>query len=142
MRELTSHQWFQSRPSLVIERCGGASLGNCYCASYFRVTSTQPLSKEDLSALRLIGLLGCGQEFIANYITCDGKKEQLPIKVDWKTIIEPTGVDVVQCVEVDNKTGKPTSDEPAICPYTEKPYPPHKIPYFIYECESRADSSD
>ena len=68
------------RPSLVIEHLGGRNLGRCYNAMFYRVTSTQALSRDDLSRLRDIGFLGYGQEFI-----CEG-----PVRYEDAV---PTGID-------------------------------------------------
>lgn len=152
----TNFVYRNERPSLTIAPAGGANLGRCYSASYFDVTSTRPLSMEDLKLLRDIGFLGYGQEFMAHQVigeekvqvpqrfnpgryTVDFKEgdEQLPSAKD----VKPSGIDVVPCVMVDRATGAVIPGE-AINPYSGKPYAPNKQPYFTYRCESRVDSSD
>lgn len=113
------------RPLLIVESTGGASLGNCYNASYQRVTSTQRLGRKEIEALREAGVLGYGQEF---YIRsrCDGQEAA-------------AGHDAVSCVTVVNGV---VTDEPAVNDYTGEPYAPVQRPYFVYETESRVDSGD
>lgn len=118
-----SHVWKSPRPKLVIESRGGANLGRCYNAQYFEVTSTTALCREDLYKLREMGFLGYGQEFRVSGPFSDEDHE-------------PTGVDVVQCVNTE------TGETPAVNPYSGKPYPDHEFPYYVYRCESRVDSSD
>lgn len=120
-----SKVWRQDRPKLVIESKGGANLGRCYNAQYFEVTSTTALCREDLYKLREMGFLGYGQEF---HVTGPFSSEP--------GVPEPTGVDVVQCVDTE------TGEAPAVNPYSGKPYPDHEFPYYVYKCESRVDSSD
>ncbi len=51
-------------PQLVVEITGGANLGRCYNATYFKIKSlNRPLSDDDVRALRDMGWLGYGQEF-------------------------------------------------------------------------------
>jgi len=119
--------FLRTRPELVIEGTGGGSLGNCYSANGWRVTSVHRLTAETLRGLNALGLLGIGQEFYVNS-QADGKEE-------------PAGVDTVPCVVVDKRTGK-RLDEPAINPYSGEPYGSHDYPYFVYDCESRCDSGD
>ena len=111
------------RPSLVIEIAGGRQLGNCYAATYFRVTSCTQLRPDQLTALNKAGLLGLGQEF---HIT--GKEE-------------PAGEDVDACVVIDDVTGR-VLDEPAVNPHTGQLYAPVVSHFFAYEIESRCDSGD
>lgn len=113
----------RKRPSLVIEITGGRQLGNCYAATYYRVTSCVRLRPDQLEALNRAGLLGIGQEFAIT-----GKQE-------------PAGEDVDACVVVDDATGK-VLDEAAVNPYTSEPYPPVVSHFHTYDCESRADSGD
>lgn len=114
------------RPSLVIERTGGASLGACYDESYWRITSTNRIKKETIRQLFELGLIGFGQEFSIKS-QCDGKEP-------------PAGTDTVECVETDQRGN--TLPGPAINPYSGEPYKPYQYPYFVYECVSRCDSGD
>ena len=51
-------------PQLIVERTGGAQLGNCYHASYFKVKSfNRELTQDQVSWLRNNGFLGYGQDF-------------------------------------------------------------------------------
>jgi hypothetical protein len=113
------------RPRLLVEFLFGVSLGNCYSARRYRVTSTQRMARKEIEALREAGVLGHGQEF---YIRsrCDGQEE-------------PAGKDVVPCVTVVDGA---VVDEPAVNPHTGDPYAPIQCGYFVYEVESRVDSSD
>jgi len=114
------------RPMLTIESTGGRSLGRCYSASGYRVTSLRRISQEGLWQLRELGFLGLGQEFsVASQ--CDGKEEP------GLTVEAP-------CVEYD-ASGKALPG-PAINPYSGLPYEPSKYTYYVYDCESRVDSSD
>lgn len=115
----------ETRPRLTIEHLGGQGLGRCYSASYWLVTSTRRLSKEILTDLNHIGVLGFGQEFFI-HSPCDGKEE-------------PAGIDQVPCVGME---GEKIVDEHPNNPYTGKPYGSSPFPYYQYRCESRVDSSD
>lgn len=108
------------RPSLVIESTGGASLGRCYAAMYYKITSTRKLNSEMIKHLWDAGFLGYGQEFMIKS-KCDGTEQ-------------PEGVDVVESLNEDGS--------PQINPYSHKPYPPSKNPYYCYNTEARVDSSD
>lgn len=131
-----------SRARLTIENAGGRNLGRCYNASYYKVTSQDRLDMERLCKLREAGFLGYGQEFEAHFINEEGKKVAVEAKVDWQSPkIEPTGVDVVQCSEVDEDTNEVIKC-PSINPYTGKEDVPTELQYYIYHCESRVDSSD
>lgn len=129
------------RPDLVVESRGGKQLGNCYYASYHRVTSLDPLSGEKLVLLRKAGFLGYGQEFRYEYVNSGGGRSPVPDKIDYTYKVEPTGHDVVPSVEVDEFTDE-VIRSPSINPYSGKEDPPSKVPYYVYECESRVDSSD
>lgn len=121
----TRHIYLSHRPRLTIEYTGGKTLGNFYEASYYRVTSFCRLNLDQLQALRAAGLLGSGQYFTVTS-KCDGSEE-------------PAGYDDVPCVvEIDGQV----VDQPAINPYSGAPYGPVKQPYFVYEIDSRCDSSD
>lgn len=130
------------RPSLAIESRGGANLGRCYNASYFDVTSLSPLSMEDLLRLRECGFLGYGQEFMA-YQVVNGERISVPKSLDWKTKkdVKESGHDIVPCVMIDRTTREVVPGE-AINPYSGKAYEPQPVPFYIYRCESRVDSSD
>jgi hypothetical protein len=111
-----------TRPELTVERTGGKNLGRCYNATYVTVTSLKKLSKEILQDMRTMGLLvGYGQEFRI-HSQCDGDEE-------------PAGHDSIPCV--DDETG-----EPAMNPYSGKPYQPIEVPYYQYKVEHRVDSGD
>jgi hypothetical protein len=114
------------RPALVVESTGGRQLGRCYHESTYRVTSRDKLSKKRLQALFEAGFLGVGQEFFV-VSPCDGTEA-------------PAGEDLVPCVVIAD-SGE-TLDEPAINPYSGKPYPPAPHHYFVYECRTRCDSGD
>lgn len=114
------------RPVLTVEHTGGALLGACYRAMYFKVTSTEMLSADRLRKLFDAGFLGYGQEFQVKS-RCDGKEKE-------------AGVDLVPCSMVDRRTREVIPGE-AINPYSGKPYAPASHPYWIYEVETRVDSS-
>ena len=114
------------RPQLSVECTGGANLGNCYNASYYRVTSITPLTKKSILALRDAGFLGYGQEFLLNS-PCDGKEV-------------PAGMDLMPCKEMDERTRKIVNENPLSKDGTPKP--PIQRPFFVYLCESRVDSGD
>jgi len=123
-----SYVYENTRPMLVVESRGGASLGRCYNACYFRVTSRVKISRERMLKLRDAGFLGFGQEF-SILSKCDGSEQ-------------PAGHDSLPCVECDSSTGKPTGRAPAINPYSGKQYEPIEEAYFVYDVETRVDSSD
>lgn len=113
------------RPRLLVENLGGSSLGRCYSASFQRVTSTLRMTREQLEALRMAGVIHSGQEL---YIRsqCDGKEAA-------------AGEDTVPCVAVVDGA---VVDEPAINPYSGKLYAPIQCSYFVYDIETRCDSGD
>ena len=115
------------RPNLSIECTGGANLGNCYNASYWRVTSRFPLKSDVLHELNKIGVLGFGQEFRI-LSTCDGTEQ-------------PAGFDEAPPVDVDDRTGEPTGKEPRAWNGALLTKPSKQV-YYVYECEARCDSSD
>jgi hypothetical protein len=123
------------RAKLTIEHSSSRSLGRCYSESTYRVTSTSPLKPLTIEAFRAAGLLGTGQEFLSFQVLPDGRRVPLSEQQ------EPSGTDLVEGLEVDEFTGKPTGSAP-LNPYTGKPYPPHSFSYFIYECVTRCDSGD
>jgi hypothetical protein len=112
------------RPNLVIEFVATKSLGRCYSASTFKVTSRRPLKADDLNGLFQLGFLGVGQEF---------KFEGPTVAANYKNST-PTGYDDLQAVNEDGSM--------AINKYTNQPYAPIKDPYYVYTCETRVDSSD
>lgn len=134
------HTWLHERPSLVIEDLGGARLGHHYVAMRYKVTTTQEMSMAMLIALRELSFLGYGQEFSAVQVTSDGKRERIGHLRDAFKPAPPSGVDLVKCVTI-NTISRKVIDEPAINPMTGEPYPIKEFPYYVYECESRADSS-
>jgi len=124
---MKSYTYPRTRPTLSIESTGGARLGNCYNASYYKVTSAWRLTHEQLRKLNAAGVLGFGQEFTVKS-QCDGK--------------EPVAfVDLVPCVVME---GGKVLDEPPVNPYsrTGELYKPSEYGYFVYECEARCDSGD
>lgn len=115
------------RPQLVIESKGGRSLGHCYTASSYRITSLSKLTAEKIQGLFNLGFIGYGQEF--NVLSkCDGTEE-------------PAGIDQVPCTVVDERTGE-VLNEPPTNPYSGKLYAPSATPYYVYDTESRCDSGD
>jgi hypothetical protein len=139
----TSRVYLSDRPLLTVDTKGGKQLGNCYYATYYEVTSTRPLDREQLQALRDSGFLGSGQEFYIRGLKNPegGLDMTIPEKADWKYKPTPTGCDTVPCSEVDDATGKVLKC-PSINPYSGKEDGPTQIPYYVYEIESRVDSSD
>lgn len=139
----TSRIYNNPRPCLVVERVGGGKLGNCYHSMKYKVTSTRAMSMEDMCDLRKAGFLGYGQEFYAKYVKADGTKDAVPQTLDWKTTkdVVATGHDLIECSEVDDRTGE-VLRTPSINPYSGKEDEPREVSYFVYECESRVDSSD
>ena len=109
------------RPTLVIEYTGGKNLGRCYNSASYKITSTYVLDEKTLKALFYAGVIGYGQEF------------HIHSKVGRAS--EIAGIDVKEWV--DDVTG-----EPAINPYTKNLYAPSEQPYYVYNVESRVDSSD
>lgn len=138
----TKNVYINKRPKLTVELSGGTSLGNCYSASYYKVTSSHPLSMKDLTLLREAGFLGYGQEFYVKQVIGDDRIG-VPAALDWQTSpnVKASGHDVIECSEVSNQTGEVVR-VPAINPYSNEPYKPHTENYYIYACESRVDSSD
>lgn len=143
MNNGTKRVYRNPRPQLTIQVTGGAHLGRCYEATYYKVTSKRPLSKKDLRNLRDGGFVGYGQEFMCWYQNSEGNREQVPEELDWRTSkdLVPTCHDVVPCVDVDEVTGEVTKN-PSVNPYSGKEDQPINDPYYVYECESRVDSGD
>lgn len=143
----TDYVYRNDRPALTIVNAGGASLGRCYSASYYDVTSTRPLSMEHLIALRDIGFLGCGQEFMAHQVVNE-ERIAVPFKfAEWgeegpqARDVPASGVDKVPCIMVDRRTREVVPGK-AINPYSGEEYGPNEQSYYVYRCESRVDSSD
>ena len=109
------------RPTLTVEFAGGKQLGNCYSATYYRVTSRFKLDAKKLRALRDAGFLGLGQDFNVKS-QCDGTEL-------------PAGYDVAPML--DEETG-----EPAINRLTGQPYAACKFEFYTYDIEDRCDSGD
>lgn len=125
------------RPKLVINLARSRSLGRCYSEVVHHVTSLSPLSKEKLVSLFEAGLVGIGQEFDVAILDSEGKSKPLPAA---NAVQDPSGVDLLEFVEVYAETGKPTG-RPAINSYTKKPMAPARQNYYTYECIVRCDSS-
>ena len=146
-----------ARPLLTIESKGGASLGNCYSASYYEVTSLHPLSMEDLHRLRESGFLGYGQEFRCVQIIDKDTRVAVPArfnvgkyvvgyregddKLPKSSDVTPSGKDSVPCTMMDRHS-RAVIEGQAINPYSGLPYQPTEMAYYTYACESRVDSSD
>jgi hypothetical protein len=122
---MTNIVYRNQRPLLTIEDAGGASLGRCYVAHYYKITSRKKLSREKIYALRAAGLLGFGQEFRINN-QCDGSEP-------------PSGHDLVTPVSIDSQ-GIIVNESP--CDYNGNRYEPIKESYYTYHVEDRIDSSD
>lgn len=131
-----------NRPQLTVSNSGGGQLGNCYSSSTYMVTSLHALSESDLRSLRDIGCMVYGQEFYVKQVDEAGKLLPVSVSLDWhgRSKVAPSGHDVVECVEVNYK-GEVIAC-PGINPYSKEPYKPMRIPYYVYQCESRVDSSD
>ena len=130
-----------TRPVLVVESMGGSHLGNCYSASYYKVTSTYPICKKTLLQLRDAHIIANGQEFYCKLVTASGERVPVVEELDWRNKIEPTGKDIVPCVEVNERTGEVLNTNP-VNKYTGKPYGTTEYGYYVYEVETRVDSSD
>jgi hypothetical protein len=137
----TYRVYINPRALLTVENAGGKQLGNCYYASYYKVISLKPMSKELLRRLQETGAIGNGQEFSCWYVDHTGQKVSVPDTIDWTFKPEPTGKDLVPCVEMDPETKK-ILRSPSINPYSGLPDQPHEEGYYVYECEVRVDSSD
>jgi hypothetical protein len=96
---------------------------------------------EKINLLRQAGFLPDGQIFGAEYINSTGAKSSVPDKIDWTYKVDPTGKDLVQCVEEDEATCK-VIRSPAINRYSHQEEKPMEMPYYVYEVEARVDSSD
>ena len=128
--------FLNTRPLLLIEEGPGANLGNCYTSMSYKVTSRHPLTMDTLRTLREVGFLGYGQEFVAYQLDADGKRHSVTGPQS-----TPTAYDEVQCVDYED-TPFQILTSPSINPYSGMPDKPLKMPYFVYVCISRVDSSD
>jgi len=108
----------RTRPRLTVESTGGKNLGNCYGVSFYLVTSTYPLTEDNLKSLFATGAIGYGQEF---------RHEELE-----KTF------DTTPCIGID---GDREIQNP-MNPYSGKPYQPIQEPVYQYRIETRCDSGD
>lgn len=134
-----SHVYRNPRPILTIERGSERALGRCYSGTTYTVTSLQPLVMTDFKALRSTALLGYGQEFTVHQVGPAGDGTTIPVSqmVVVHQDLVATGFDDVPCIEI-NPAGNPTI---AINPRTQAPFKPMRVPYYVYECEDRVDSS-
>ena len=129
------------RPILTVEDTGGSQLGNCYHACYYKVTSLFSICKKTLWQLKDAHFISDGQEFYCKFVKANGDRVPVPEDMDWRQKIEPTGIDIVLCLEIDEKTGDVLNTNP-INKYTGKPYGTTEIGYYVYEVETRVDSGD
>lgn len=123
-----------TRPNLTIKVVGGRQLGRCYSETTYHVTSLSPLSKEKLTTLWQAGLIGVGQQFNCSLLDAEGKRHPADTRLS-------SGEDVLNFIEVDSTTRKPTG-RVAINPYTKKPQIPARMSYYTYECVVTCDSGD
>lgn len=121
------HVYRNTRPELVIELKGERSLGRCYSESNWKITSMSKLTSEKIRELYRSGFLGMGQEFHI-LSKCDGTESY-------------AGVDLVDCVVVDEDTNEVLSEQ-AINQYTGEPYTPIEMKYYVYNTITRCDSGD
>jgi hypothetical protein len=136
--------WSNDRAALTIQNGSGRQLGNCYSASDYIVTTTQPLDQEQIAALRDAGFLGYGQEFYIRGQQIEGKLVPVPAKLTWETRrdVKPSGIDKVPPRVYDRQTGEQLNEQP-VNQYTGNPITnEHPYPFFVYVVESRVDSSD
>lgn len=137
----TERKYINPRPTLTIEFVGEKYISRCYSSRAWRVTSRSPLSSKEIMMLRTAGFLGSGQEFTYHQLTSLGTKSNLPSEIQWPLKVEPTGSDRVECSEVDEATGK-IIRSPSYNPYTGRLDEAVDMPYYVYVCEDRVDSSD
>jgi len=140
----TSRIFKHDHPQLLIVNQGGASLGRNFSQHYVRVTSLQPLSGKQLRTLREAGFLGYGQGFSFRQVMPDGTKVAVPDDlrpVTGHKLPHESGHHVVQCSEVDDKTGEVIRC-PSINPYSEVEDKPLLLSYFEYEITNTIDSGD
>lgn len=137
----TSRVYKHSHPQLSVVSNGGARLGHNYNAHYLSVTSLQPLSGKQLRTLRDAGLLGYGQGFSFRQVMPDGTKVAVPDELKRDAMPYESGHHVVQCSEVDDRTGEVICC-PSINPHSEVEDKPLSISYFVYEIVNTVDSGD
>ena len=149
--------WSNDRPQLTVTNKGGRNLGRCYNASFYEVTSNRPLSMEDLYRIRECGFLGYGQEFICSQVIGDtearvperfnpgkyvvGYRGDEDEKFPKSDTVKPSGMDKVPARMFHRRTGELIPGE-ARNRYTGEALEPMEMPYYVYRCESRVDSSD
>ncbi len=105
-----------------------------------KVISLQPLSGKKLHALRDAGFLGYGQGFSFRQVMPDGTRGAVPDDTR-QVIVHESGHHVVQCSEVDDRTGEVIRC-PSINPHSELEDKPLLLPYFEYEIINTVDSGD
>lgn len=136
-----THVYYRNpRPLLTIESLGGRQLGRCYHSYSYRVTSTSPLAAPFFAALRESGTVSNGQGFGYVQELPDGKTAPVPAEIKWNTRPEPSGHDVVEGVEEDEYTGKPTGRPPRA--WNGEPCKPTQMAYWTYRIDVAVDSSD
>lgn len=141
---MSTHQAYRNvRPNLAIELVSSRSLGRCYNAAVYRITSARPLDSTAFRSLREAGFIGYGQEFTILHRKADGSVQPVPDRLDWRSVrdVEPTGFDNVPCVDIDDRTGEVVRN-PSVNSYSGRERSPARVPYYVYECEDRIDSSD
>lgn len=112
------------RPLLVIELARSVRLGHCYSGATYKITSRVQQTGASLRKLWLAGVLGYGQEFRVLSQT-DGREA-------------PAGHDEVPAVLLMDD-GSLDLTTPALN-WEGKPCPSARIPYYVYETETRCDS--
>lgn len=135
--------WKNQRPILAVEFDSGAKLGNCYHSTTYKITSTRPLSVEQITLLRDAGMIGYGQSFSIQGQLVSESFVAVPASMDWKEAarVTPSGKDVINAIVIDTLTGK-VIDTPALNEYTGKPVGPIEAPYFQYVVVDLVDSGD
>ena len=112
------------RPILTIEVARSMKLGHCYSGTTYRITSRQRQTPGTLRKLFEAGVLGFGQEFRV-ISQADGKEEAAGLDECRAVLLRDNGIlDLVT---------------PAVN-WEGKPIPVARIPYFVYETETRCDS--
>jgi hypothetical protein len=106
------------RPRLLVTANGGHTPFPCYSVSRYIVTTTYPLSDDELKALFASGAVGYGQE---------------------SRVVEQTeSSDTVPCVGI---KGDEVIENP-LNPYSGKPYKPIQMPVYTYHVETVCGSGD
>lgn len=136
----TSRRYVSPKPSLTIEFVGEKYISRCYSSRTWRVTSLSPLSSKEIDALRNAGFLGVGQEFTYHQLTPTGGRATPPTEIRWPLKVDPTGHDRVECAEIDDESGKVIRC-PSYNEYAGKLDEAINMPYYVYLCEDRVDSS-